>query len=107
MGIQGSAECKGLYAVRGIGELIDGAVVIISGALPGGRAQQGKSVRGYLKGLWSPVQSTPLNHNDTYSGTGNLTGKSFLSQSIMIGSNSAWQNSFIGQVHIETSSTWS
>jgi hypothetical protein len=65
------------------------------------------AVRGYLKGLWSPVQPTPLNHNDTYSGTGNLAGKSFLSQSITIGSNSAWQNSFIGQVHIETSSTWS
>src|ERR1035437_283857 len=57
-------------------------------------------VRGYLKGLWAPLHDRPLNHNDTYSGTGNMSGKSFLVQSILawIGSNGGDD---IGQVHIE------
>jgi hypothetical protein len=62
------------------------------------------SVRGYLKGLWAPLHDRPLNHNDTYSGTGNLNGKSFVVQSIPAYVNSATD---YGQVHIETSSTWS
>ena len=61
------------------------------------------AVRGYMKGCWNPLHTTPLNHNDTYSGTGNLSGKSFVVQNIEYG-NSTGQ---IGQVHIETSSTWS
>ena len=62
------------------------------------------SVRGYLKGLWSPLQVLPLNHNDTYSGSGTLAGKSFLVQAIPGGGN----NGFVmAQCHIETSSTWS
>lgn len=60
------------------------------------------AVRGYLKGLWAPLHDRPLNHNDTYSGTGNMSGKSFLSQSILCGRGSAID----GQVHIETSNTW-
>jgi hypothetical protein len=62
------------------------------------------SIRGYLKGLWAPCHDRPLNHNDTFSGTGNMAGKSFLVQDIP-----AWvQNvSQVGQVHIETSNTWS
>jgi hypothetical protein len=62
------------------------------------------SVRGYLKGLWCPLHDRPLNHNDTYSGTGNLNGKSFVVQAIPAYISSATD---IGQVHIETSSTWS
>ena len=62
------------------------------------------AVRGYLKGLWAPLHDRPLNHNDTYSGTGNLNSKSFLVQAL-----SAYINSTndYGQVHVETSSTWS
>jgi hypothetical protein len=62
------------------------------------------SVRGYLKGLWCPLHDRPLNHNDTYSGTGNLNGKSFVVQAITATVNSATD---VAQVHIETSSTWS
>ena len=64
------------------------------------------AVRGYFKGLWCPCHYLPLNHNDTYSGTGNLAGKSFVVQNII--SSSPGSNLVVGgQVHIETSSTWS
>ena len=63
--------------------------------------------RGYLKGLWCPVQDRPLNHNDTYSGTGNLSGKSFLVQNIYTSITTGITPANSGQVHIETSSTWS
>ena len=63
--------------------------------------------RGYLKGAWCPVQDRPLNHNDTYSGTGNLAGKSFLVQWIYVTAVNGMVPASIGQVHIETSSTWS
>jgi hypothetical protein len=63
-------------------------------------------LRGYLKGLWAPCHHLPLNHNDTYSGTGNLAGKSFLSQVINT-SDAGGTTPVPGQVHLETSSTWS
>ena len=62
------------------------------------------SVRGYLKGIWAPCHDRPMNHNDTYSGTGNLAGKSFVAQSILSQNNGSVVQ---GQVHIETSNTWS
>ncbi|MBW8067160.1 MAG: hypothetical protein GJU73_06915 [Ferrovum sp.] len=62
------------------------------------------SIRGYLKGLWAPLHNTPLNHHDTFAGTGNLAGKSFLAQNILGGTNN---NCWTGQVMVETSSTWS
>ncbi len=68
------------------------------------------SVRGYLKGLWAPLHDRPLNHDDTYSGTGNLSGKSFVVQSIVSSIPNGIGNvntALAGQVHIETSSTWS
>lgn len=64
------------------------------------------SVRGYLKGLWSPLHDRPLNHNDTYSGTGNMSGKSFLVQNLQTNSSGQTPARW-GQPHIETSSTWS
>jgi hypothetical protein len=62
------------------------------------------AVRGYLKGAWAPLHDRPLNHNDTYSGSGNMSGKSFLSQNIPAFISSA---TLAGQVHLETSTTWS
>jgi hypothetical protein len=61
------------------------------------------AVRGYMKGCWNPLHTTPLNHNDTYSGTGNLAGKSFVVQNVQY-ANAAGN---LAQIHIETSSTWS
>lgn len=62
-------------------------------------------VRGYLKGLWSPLQYLPLGHGDTFSGTGALAGKTFLSQvtrGVTVG------NSYpTGEMFVETSNTWS
>lgn len=58
------------------------------------------SVRGYLKGLWGPLHHAPLGHGDTYSGAGDMAGKTFLCQSIMA-------TSAVAQVHVETSNTWS
>lgn len=63
------------------------------------------AVRGYLKGLWAPLHDRPLNHDDTYSGTGNMSGKSFVVQNII--AMTGISNSDQGQVHVETSSTWS
>ncbi|WP_332772046.1 hypothetical protein [Phenylobacterium sp.] len=66
-------------------------------------------VRGYLKGLWAPLQNHPIAHNDTYSGTGVMSGKSLLAQDI-IGLSNCWNSGPIvgaAQVHIETSDTWS
>lgn len=63
-------------------------------------------VRGYLKGLWAPLQGLILNHNDTFTGTGNLTGKSFLAQNLFGTSNeNGGTTSFYAQCqcYIETS----
>jgi hypothetical protein len=63
------------------------------------------SVRGYLKGFWAPLHDRPLNHNDTFTVSGgNLNGKSFVAQAVGTYVNSTNE---IGQVHIETSDTWS
>jgi hypothetical protein len=62
------------------------------------------AVRGYLKGAWAPLHHQPLNHNDTYSGSGNMSAKSFLSQNVV---SYVGNSTVAGQVHFETSSTWS
>lgn len=62
-------------------------------------------VRGYLKGLWAPLHNRPLNHGDTYTGNGNLAGRNFMAIGLMSGN--AGGNYVWGQLHIETSSTWS
>lgn len=66
----------------------------------------GNARRGYLPGAWAPMQDRPLSHNDTYSGTGNLSGKTFLVQWIYGSGPSGALPANIGQIHIETSSTW-
>ena len=54
------------------------------------------NVRGEIPGLWAPCHNRPLNHLDTFSGTGALAGKTFL----------AWNQYNNGQIFIETSDTW-
>lgn len=63
--------------------------------------------RGYLKGLWAPLQDRPLNHNDSYTGTGAMTGKTLICQQIPVAASGANITTIVGQVHIETSNTWS
>lgn len=70
----------------------------------------GGGIRGYLKGVWNPLQHVPLSTGDTYSGTGNLSGKSFIAFNIIGSQNSDMNNSanqIPTQVHIEYSDTWS
>ncbi len=54
-----------------------------------------KNYRGYYPGLWNPLHQNPGNHNDTFSGTGALAGKTFL---IL--------DTYQGRSIIETSDTW-
>lgn len=63
-------------------------------------------LRGYFKGLWAPVQSMPLNHDDTYNGTGSMSAKSFVAQYI-VGYNGSNGAADPGELIVETSSTWS
>jgi hypothetical protein len=60
-------------------------------------------LRGYVKGLWAPCHAMPLSHGDTFSGTGNMTGKTFLALNIRAPGTS----DLTGQMIIETSDTWS
>jgi hypothetical protein len=67
-------------------------------------------VRGYFRGLWCPLHHLPLGHTDTYSGTANLNGKSFIAMNTLGASN--WNNSSNTvptpvQCHVEYSDTWS
>jgi hypothetical protein len=65
-------------------------------------------VRGYFKGLWAPLQHMPLNERDTFSGTGNLSGKSFSVFNLVAPTNASSNVSgTAGQVFVETSNTWS
>ncbi len=54
-----------------------------------------KTFRGYYPGLWNALHNDPGNHNDTFSGTGILAGKTFL---IL--------ETFQGRSILETSDTW-
>jgi hypothetical protein len=67
------------------------------------------SVRGYMKGLWAPCHYQPCGHRDTFSGTGNMAGKSFLALNVGTATpNSDWGvGGQTGQLMIETSNTWS
>lgn len=55
------------------------------------------SFRGEMTGLWAPMHNKPLNHLDTFSGTGALAGKTFI----------ALNGYNVGQIMLETSNTWS
>jgi len=65
-------------------------------------------VRGYLKGLWCPLQNQPLTHNDTFSGTNNLSGKSFIAQNTnnVTFNGSSQTTGMVGQFFVEYSDTW-
>jgi len=65
------------------------------------------SLRGYLKGLWCPLHNKPLGHNDTFTGSGNLAGKTFLVQNIMHYNGTVNNATNHAQLFIETSDTWS
>lgn len=53
-------------------------------------------IRGKFPGLWSPCHARPLANGDTFTGTGTLTGKTFLARHL----------SASGQMMLETSDTW-
>ena len=54
------------------------------------------SFRGRLPGLWAPMHSRPLGDGDTFTGSGDFSGRTFVARNI----------STNGQVLIETSDTW-
>lgn len=54
-------------------------------------------IRGELPGIWNPLHNRPLQHLDTFNGTGVLAGKSFLVLNIYSSA----------QLFLETSNTWS
>jgi hypothetical protein len=60
-------------------------------------------IRGHLRGVWAPLHVQPLSHGDTFSGTGQLAGKSFLAVNASGGSGGTL---YVGQLMIEISSTW-
>lgn len=65
------------------------------------------AVRGYLKGLWAPLHNQPCGHGDTFSGTGNMAGKTFLALNVKADQSNSNGGSTSGQIVLETSDTWS
>ena len=61
------------------------------------------SLRGPMRGLWAPLHGRPLSHSDTFTGTGVLSGKTFVALSCTAFANGTGNP---GQVFIETSNTW-
>lgn len=70
---------------------VDGSILVTSI-----RAGETTAPRGTLPGIWSPIHAKPLSHLDTFTGTGDLAGKTFLALNLY---NAA-------QIFIETSNTW-
>jgi hypothetical protein len=63
------------------------------------------AIRGYLAGLWAPLHDRPLSSQDTYTAaSGNLNGKSFIAMNIIAATTVT--STDVGQVHVETSDTW-
>lgn len=56
-------------------------------------------LRGHLPGAWSPLNALPGSNGDTFSGSGDLAGKTFILLDCGVGS-------IRGRVAIETSNTW-
>lgn len=56
----------------------------------------GYGFRGRIPGIWAPMHTRPIADLDTFTGTGDLTGRTFV----------AWNVASSGQVFIETSDTW-
>lgn len=65
----------------------------------------GGSLRGYMKGLWVPLAHKAFSLGDTFSGAGNLAGKSFWAATIETGCNNGTIDG--GCAVFETSTTWS
>lgn len=65
------------------------------------------SIRGYMKGLWAPLHNQPCGHGDTFSGTGNMSGKSFIALNTKGPNTNVGVSTTSGQIVIETSNTWS
>jgi hypothetical protein len=65
------------------------------------------NVRGKLKGLWCVLQHMPLGHNDPFTGTDDLAGKSLLCQVLVTGNSSGGAAAVAAsQLCVETSDTW-
>jgi hypothetical protein len=63
-------------------------------------------IRGYFAGLWAPMHDRPLSTQDTYTAaSGNLSGKSFIAMNIPLATTIS-STADVGQVHVETSDTW-
>lgn len=61
-------------------------------------------IRGYIKGLFCPIHHMPLNHDDTFSGSGNLASRDFLVKNL-VGVASSGPTAGLGaQCFIETTS---
>jgi hypothetical protein len=61
-------------------------------------------IRGHVRGAWAPLHALALTNLATYSGTGALAGKSFI---VLNASGQASSTTvLIGQIMMETSSTW-
>lgn len=60
------------------------------------------SLRGTLPGVWAPIHQRPVGHLDTVSGSGDLSGKTFLG--LFVSGSSATASD--GQIMLETSNTW-
>lgn len=72
----------------------------VEGALLLGRVRINESsarLRGTIPGLWSPAHAKPLGDGDTFSGTGDFSGRTFVARNVGTS----------GQVMVETSDTWS
>jgi len=66
------------------------------------------NLRGYLRGIWCPLQHQPQTHNDVFSGTGALAGKDFVCQVLngLITGGAGGTGGQGGQVFVEKSDTW-
>lgn len=67
------------------------------------------NLRGYLRGIYCPLQHLPQIHNDVFSGTGaQLTGKDFVCQQLVaiLFNGASPSSGYGGQVFIEKSNTW-
>jgi hypothetical protein len=92
----GSATCLPNYPNSPDGSLLMAPIWIAHNA----------SIRGYMKGLWAPLHNQPLGHGDTFNGTGNMAGKSFLALNVQNQNTNIGAGNY-GQIIVETSNTWS
>lgn len=80
--------------------VIDGSITLVPVWVHEPVASLGYPIRGVIPGLWAQGHTAPLSHGDTFSGTGTLTGKTFIAV------NTYYTGSIVCQPIIETSNTW-